>query len=407
MSILMLSIAFAGLMGALGWKYKAASWYFAFGFTYIFLLEKATYLNHSYLFCWIAFLMPFIPADRSFSIRVRGNPDDQLTHIPFWPLFLMRFLMGVVYFYGGIAKINPDWMRAVPLKEWMSIRAEKAFIGPIIEQDWVPWLMAYGGLFLDLFAAFLLINKRTRPWIFGFILGFHFVNSLIFNIGIFPTLSITLSALFFPPDFPGRVWNWARRKWRPFLKRTLAYIPKDGLRKSMNIWQALTRYRPIILYSIALLMLIHLLLPFRHHLYPGHVAFTEEGHRYSWRMMLRQKSGSGYFEILDPHSGKKDRIYPYDHINRRQKRKMFTHPDMIWQFAQYIKSEYRDSIPDLEIYARIKVRLNDHSTQVYIDPGVDLGSVQWSLVKRSPWICEQEEPMNWDQTIEDIFSAGK
>ena len=407
MSIIFVTSGIAGLTIALGWKYKFSCWYLAITFTYIFLLEKATYLNHSYLYAWICFLMPFIPADRAFSLRVRNRPEDKLTHLPFWPLFLMRFLMGVVYFYGGIAKINPDWMRGIPLKEWMLIRADRVFVGPIIEQAWVPWVMAYGGLFLDLFAAFLLINKRTRTWIFLFILSFHFINSLIFEIGIFPTLSITLSALFYPADFPGRVLNWLRERWKWLRLKTGEY-KRSLVEANQKLYAEKLRHeRSFVMYGLTVIVLFHCLIPFRHHLYPGHVAFTEEGHRYSWRMMLRQKSGGGYFNLYNPDNGKNERHYPSRHLWRKQNRKMYTHPDMIWQYAQHLKSIHQDSMPNIEVYANIRVRLNDHPVQIYIDPSVDLGSVDWSMIKHTPWICEQEEPMNWKETWKDVFGHDK
>src|SRR5690606_16723923 len=79
--------------------------------------------------------------------------------------------------------------------------------------EYTPYIMAWGGMLLDLTAAFFLLFKKTRKWVLGFILLFHFTNTLIFQIGIFPWLSISLSLLFFPPgDF---------RKWFTVLKNKI------------------------------------------------------------------------------------------------------------------------------------------------------------------------------------------
>jgi len=119
MSLLIWFIAGCGLAVALGWRYRWTSWLFAFGFLYLFLLEKSYYLNHGYLFCWLSFIMPFLPAHRAWSVDVRRDPGLHRSTIPAWPVLLLCLLMGIVYFYGGLAKINSDWLRAVPLKQWM------------------------------------------------------------------------------------------------------------------------------------------------------------------------------------------------------------------------------------------------------------------------------------------------
>ncbi len=402
MSILILSIALAGLLVALGWWYKWASWYFAFGFTYLFLLEKSAYLNHAYLFAWIAFLMPFFPLDRTFSLRVRRYPELRVDQVPYWPLFLLRFLMGLVYFYGGIAKVNPDWLRAVPLNLWMSARGDMAVIGPILAQDWVPWLMAYGGLFLDLMAPFLLLSRYTRPWIFLFILGFHFSNSLIFNIGIFPTLSITLSALFFRPDFPKQIIQWFNKRWSWFNRQLVSRgdeLDRETLSKPLWHWQP--QWKSVITMGILVLMLIHLVLPLRHLLFPGQVTWTEEGHRYAWRMMLRTKWGVGTFVLKEPNTDWKERVELEEHLWDRQLRKLHTHPDMVWQFAQYLRRLHQDEHPGVQVFAEIRVKLNDYPLQWYIDHEVDLGQVSWSFWKPSPWIKPAEFDRSWSRLLPD------
>ena len=59
-----------------GLCYRAAAALFWLGFTYVFLLERASYLNHLYLFCLIAFLMIWLPAHRDASLDARLRPGS-------------------------------------------------------------------------------------------------------------------------------------------------------------------------------------------------------------------------------------------------------------------------------------------------------------------------------------------
>lgn len=388
MSLLLIFICLLGLLVAVGKWYRIVAPLFAFGFTYTFFLEKAHYLNHGYLFCWVCFVMALLPAHRQLSVDVYQNPTLKRDHVPYWCLFVLQFMMGVVYFYGGIAKINPDWLAAIPLKQWIGGRTDQPIVGPLLGYEAMAYFMAYGGLLLDLSAAFLLIFRRTRIWVFLAILFFHVMNLLVFAIGIFPFLSITLSALFFPPDFPRRWVHWLAKRSSVVRRWQAQWQTRTGSEGAVvPIWQ--TRLRQPILYTLGVAMAIHLLLPFRHHLFPGDVAWTEEGHRYSWRMMLRGKQGQGHFVVKDQITGQEEKVYPYKRLGKKQNRKLYSHPDMVLQFAHYIGSEYRDKGWQPEVYAHIRVRLNYRDYCTYIDPDVDLMQEEWSYFQPSDWIVPE------------------
>jgi vitamin K-dependent gamma-carboxylase len=388
MSIFFLLLAGLCVLIIIGKWYRVATALFAFGFTYTFLLEKANYLNHGYVFCWICFVMIFLPANRQWSGDVLKNPALKREQVPYWCLFILQFVMGVVYFYGGLAKINPDWLNAIPLKQWIAYKKDKPVIGPLLDEPLVAYFMAYGGLMLDLTAPFFLMFRKTRPWAFLFVLFFHFVNTLIFAIGIFPSLSICLSALYFSPDFPRRWiaflsqrYSWVSNKverWRQVTKTTI----------QAPLWQA--QYRQAILAVLVVVISFHLLVPFRHHLYPGDVTWTEEGHRYSWRMMLRSKRGFGYFIVKDIHTGKKEKVNPRERLSRKQARKVLTHPDMILLYAHHLRDEYEAEGKEVEIYADIKVSLNYRDYCLYVDPAVNLAEEEWHFFKSSEWVLPEK-----------------
>lgn len=398
MSALFVSLILATVLIILGRWYRWSTTYFALGFTYVFLLEKAHYLNHGYLFCWLSFLMIFLPADRNFSWSVWKDPAKRLETIPFWCLLILRFLIGVVYFFGGVAKINGDWLRGVPLVDWMAYKSDLPFIGPILGLSWTPYFMAYVGLFLDLTIAFFLLNRRTRPWAFGMAICFHLLNMLIFNIGIFPYLSISLTALYFAPNFPRRIINWLTTKFQFIArwKNTWQHRMETATSSAAIPWQAAPRYRTPISMALILLASFHLLVPLRHHLFPGDVAWTEEGHRYSWRMMLRSKRGRGHFRIEDQ-NGRKETVRPEELLGSRQARKLYTHPDMILQFAHFLKEKYQEEGSDISVYAEIEAQLNDRPYQTYIDPSVDLARERWSYFGHSEWILPLVDRQTDDQ----------
>ncbi len=368
-----MTLFFAGLMISsfgiiLGYKYRWAAFIFALGFTYLFLIEKANYLNHGYLFCWIAWLMVLFPAQVKFSLDSKWHPNLARDYIDFWPLFLLRFLMGTVYFFGGIAKLNSDWLQGIPLLFWLPAEADAPIIGPLLKEPFMAYFMSYGGVVFDLCIPFLLLLKKTRTPAFLVALFFHGMNALIFNIGIFPYLSLALTALYFPPQLFASVFK--------------SYKQKDAAEESNHF----SKKKPEIVFLVSLLVVIHMTLPLRHHLFPGNVAWTEEGHRYSWRMMLRSKTGYGVFVVKNLNTEEKTKIDPGDYLTAKQERKLYTHPDMIWQFAQYLKSIHAEKGQEVAVYADIKVQLNNRKLKQFVDPGIDLANEKWHFYRSKKWI---------------------
>ncbi|MEL6669074.1 MAG: HTTM domain-containing protein [Bacteroidota bacterium] len=396
---------FVGLAVAVGWRFKYTAPTLALAIAYLFLIEKAHYLNHAYLFIWICSILAFTPAWREFSFDVRRNPSDWTPTTPRWTLWIFPLLMAIVYFYGAIAKINSDWLlRGIPLRMWLEARADLPIIGPIISLDWVGFGMAWGGFLLDLLAPFMLLGRRSRWWILGFIFFFHIMNHFIFNIGIFPYLSLVMTSLFFDPDWPVQAVKWVgkrvpvvarwRERWLSVIpgsdtldegKKAGAALDSDGEYR-VAIWQAFpSNARPIYI-TLGILIFVHCTLPFRHHLFGPNVAWTEEGHRYSWRMMLRTKSGHGYFQLVDSDTGESWQVFPEQELFRRQARKMYTHPDMILDFAHHLAREEAANGRDVEVYAHISVRLNDGDYGIFVDPEVDLSKTEWSWFSHKEWV---------------------
>jgi len=154
--------------------------------------------------------------------------------------------------------------------------------------------------------------------------------------------------------------------------------------------QEFPKYSKLLLGGLATYLLIQLLLPLRHHTFKGDVLWTEEGHRLSWRMMLRSRSGLTRFKIVDKATQEASFVDLDQYLTKKQRRKVGCYPDFIWQFAQYLKKEYREQGKDISIFVTSNVRVNTGKRQPLVDPNVDLANVPWNHFSHNDWILEQK-----------------
>ncbi len=374
-----IALGVLGVCVAAGLAYRLAAGLLTIGFTYIFLLDQANYLNHFYLVCLLSVLTLAIPAHRSLSLdALRKGPGWTRRHAPAWALWILRFQLGWVYLLAGVAKLNPDWLRAQPMLIWMENKRDLPVLGELIAADTTAWFLSYGGLLFDLLITPLLLWRRTRLAMFVVAVGFHLSNAYLFSIGIFPWLMIAASTLFFEPGWP--------RRWYP---RFFAADPGTP---------PVFRQIRVVVPAIAVWVAVQVLVPFRHLLYPGSPSWTEEGHKFAWHMKLRTKSGRVTFQLRDPVSGAKWTVDPEHHLTARQARKMRARPDMILQFAHHLADSAReDGLGEVEVRARALVSLNTRPAQPIIDETVDLSKVEPRLWPPAEWILPLEEPLpGWD-----------
>ena len=168
------------LLIAFGLYYRIAAGLFCLAITYVFLLDKALYLNHMYLICLVSFLMFLSPAHHAMSIDSLRQPDKFSGTVPRWCVLLLRMQISLVYFFGGIAKLNPDWLSGHPQSSWMEERSYLPLIGPYLSQKWFVMLITFGGLFINLSAGFLLWFRKTF-WIAALVtILFNLMNCYLF-----------------------------------------------------------------------------------------------------------------------------------------------------------------------------------------------------------------------------------
>ncbi|MDQ3964950.1 MAG: HTTM domain-containing protein [Actinomycetota bacterium] len=398
---------------AIGLWYRVSTVLFFLGFTYVFLLEQSYYLNHFYLIVLISFLMIFIPAHRSFSVDALERPQIRSETAPAWALWVLMAQMAIVYFYGGLAKLNEDWFQGEPMRGWMAQGTDFPLIGPLFTEEWMVYLISYGGLLFDLLVVPLLLWRRTRLIAFAFALGFHLMNSQLFTIGIFPWLAIAATMLFFPPSWPRRFVGFVRRSLRRGPHRqeevseseheeeeqqqTQGEATRAAVQRGEDVPSAaptgLRTHQWIIVSLLGVFLAVQLLMPLRHFLYPGDSSWTHEGHRFAWQMMLRDVQGEAMFYATDPVSGHTWQIDPRNHLTARQAKRVTQYPDIALQFSHRIAERFQAmGYEQIEVRAHVVASLNGRDYQYLIDPTVDLAKQPRTLAP-APWIVPLEEPL--------------
>lgn len=365
----------------IGFFYRFATITFFSLFTYTFLLEQGRYLNHFYLVVILSFLIIFLPLNKYASIDSLLFPKIKTTMVSSYNLWLARFIIAVPYFFGGIAKINPDWLRGYPLKIWLLGDMDFPIIGKYFDQDWMIYFMSYSGMMLDLLIVPFLIIRKTRIPAFIFISLFHLMNSQLFTIGIFPWFMIFATTIFFDPDWPQRITA----------KLFILKIPQTNLAEFTT---NSAKKRKIALIGLCIFVSTQTLLPFRHLLIPGNVHWTEGGHRYAWHMKLRSISGYTLFFVQDKQTGERFRVNTLGYIEEWQLDDMDGKPYMIWEFAQFLKEEFALMGSDVGVYVEAIASLNGREYQPIIEPEVGLTEVSKPWFGHADWIVPLYVPLS-------------
>ena len=142
----------------------------------------------------MSFILIFLPAHRYFSLDSLRNKQLMATHAPNYFILAIKFQVFIVYFFAGLTKINYDWLfNAQPLKIWLPAHSELPIIGSFLTKEWVAYAFSWFGCIYDLAIPFLLFIPRFIKPTYFFVIVFHLATSLLFNIGMFPYIMITLT----------------------------------------------------------------------------------------------------------------------------------------------------------------------------------------------------------------------
>lgn len=370
----------------LGYRYRIAAVLFFLSFTWIELIDKSNYLNHYYFVSLMALVMIFLPAHRAWSLDARRNPGLWLDTLPRWTVGLVRIQLGIVYFYAGIAKVQPDWLiDAMPLTLWLPAHQDLPLIGGLLTQHWVAIAFSWAGCLYDLFIPFLLISKRWRPLAYMAVIGFHVMTGVLFQIGLFPYIMIMCTLVFFSGDWHERNFRWLAARWSAFRRKETKQEQENT-----QAWPAAFRTGTLrhqwLMVVLAVWLGFQALFPFRYLLYPGDLFWTEQGYRFGWRVMLMEKAGVATFHVHDLRSGRKWEARNSDFLTPNQEKMMATQPDMLWQFAQHLEEHYAGlGYDSITITAESYVTLNGSQARLLIDPEQNLLAVEDNMGHKD-WI---------------------
>jgi hypothetical protein len=199
---------------------------------------------------------------------------------------------------------------------------------------------------------------------------------------MFPLIMTSAALIFFSPSWPRAVLRRFGRVTPP---------PRaDELPSSPPSRAALA--------AIAVYAVIQIGLPLRHLAYPGAVLWNEDGMRFAWHVMIREKAGAVTF-IAELDGGKRIEVPPSTYLTWRQEREMAGQPDLILQLARHIGDDLRArGHRDIRVFAETTVSLNGRPARPLIDPAVDLLTVR-DLGARG-WVLP--EPTTSPPTIDPL-----
>lgn len=367
----------SALFVALGLKYRLSIILFFLSFTYIELMDKTTYLNHYYFISVLSFVMIFLPANAYFSLDNYFR-RKQYEQIPKWTIDSIKLLLGMVYVYAGLAKLNSDWLlKAMPLKIWLPSKYDLPFLGEnLMQQEWFHYAMSWSGMLYDLSIPFLLLYKKTRIFAFILVVFFHVFTRVLFSIGMFPYVMIVGSLIFFDAKVHLKIIHGIKSFLKVFNLK-FQTLPSKKFQYS---------HKKFVVSFLMLFFVIQLLMPFRYVLYSGELFWREEGYRFSWRVMLMEKRGYANFKVVNP----KDKTYFYvdntDFLSSFQEKQMSTQPDFILEYAHFLGEHFKSQgHQPIEIYVESYVALNGRRSQAYINPKVDLLK-QYESFQPKSWI---------------------
>jgi len=366
-----LIMGLAGLFVCIGYKYRFNIILYSLMWAGVYFSQKSAYNNHYYLQLLLLIFMSLAPAHRQFSLDAKLRPEIKQNYMHQWVWIFIVLQVWIVYTYASIAKLYPDWLDGTATAFLMEKKKDYWLIGDFLQQRWVHLSIAYFGIFFDLLVVPLMLWKPSRKFMFVLSIFFHLFNSIVFGIGIFPYMSLSFTVFFFPAKTVNRLFL----KRKPFYDKGKVDQPSYA--------------KPLILF-FGLWFLVQIALPLRHWFIKGDVLWTEEGHRLSWRMMLRSKSSSIQIKVYNKSKDDTRYIRTADYLTPKQ-HKMLSRPDGIWQFCQKLKKIYLAKGEEVEIYVRCMVSINGSETAPMINPDYDMAKAEWDYFWHNPWILLAEE----------------
>lgn len=356
------------LMFSQGILYRIGAVTLFLTFTYTELIDLTYYLNHYYFVSLICLVLIFLPSHVSpFSNLSKQTVKNSA-------LLVIKVHIAILYIYAGLAKINYDWLiEALPLRIWVPANDKLPIIGELFTYEITPYLFSWIGMLFDTFIIFFLIYKPTRLLAYIAVVIFHSLTGFMFQIGVFPLVMMGIVTIFFSNE------------WHQKFVRLVVPIKTEAPLVSSK------KFGNTINYVFGLYLLFQLLFPWRYLLYKGNLFWTEEGYRFSWRVMLMEKAGTATFYVKDKQTGREGIVDNKEFLNAHQEKQMAMQPDMILQYAHFLGAHYeKQGVQQPEVRAEVYVTLNARPSRLLIDPKRNLLNEKDTFAPKD-WILHYDD----------------
>ncbi len=349
------------------------------GMFYCFHIGKALYNNHYYLFILLCLLMVFVQGNASLVLFKKGS-----TTVSVWQRMLIKAQLVIVFFYGGIAKMNTEWLlNFQPIKSWLPEMLGVELMQLLSDNQLViiAGTLSYFGLIFDLIIGFLLLNKRTRLVGVPLYLSFHLMNAIFFKIGLFPWFCMGALCLFVEQE-KLQTMKLKARQW--FLNdKGATQIEESKPTQGVRYMLVLGLFYGWILFQ--------LLIPLRHWAVEGWVLWDERAYNFSWFMKLRTKEPTMSIRLRFGDDPTDYYLELEKFLTKKQGRSIGFKPMNLIQFAHLLEDYYQQQgeTEDVKVYAEVITKLHDHEPQLMVDPHIDLTTINVSntlSTEAYPWI---------------------
>jgi hypothetical protein len=190
---------------------------------------------------------------------------------------------------------------------------------------------------------------------------------------MFPFIMIVSTLIFFDYGLHKRIIAFIKR----FLPLSATVLSTSNYKYNFR--------KPVAVF-FAIFFAIQIICPFRYMLYPGELFWTEEGFRFSWRVMLIEKMGISTFKIVNGETGEFFLVDNKDFLTSFQEKQMSFQPDFILEYAHYLGDHFTSQgHENVQVFVESYVALNGRLSEPFIDKTVDLYAEKESF-KPKHWI---------------------
>lgn len=329
----------AGAVAALGVASRALLGLAVLGMTWLGALDAAAYLNHEVLLVALAALLALLPSGRI---------------VPWWAVVAPRVLVGSVYLWAAVAKLDAGWLGGRPMQVWLGTHGDLPLVGGLLVRDQVAPVLAWVGLAFDLLVVPALAWRRTRSIALVVVVCFHVATAVLFPLGVFPWLMVGAALGAFAPG---------RLGWVPTPGRATAGEPWRGPR----------------LVAVAVLLALCALAPVRAVLPGSRPAVDGTGDHLAWRVMDHDRAGFVTWVVTDRVTGETWEERASDRLAPHQVRQLGATVSLLPGAARAVREAWAGEGRDVEVRADALVSVDGGRAVRVADPAVDLSRVGWSF----------------------------